>query len=162
MLEINHTASRPNITPTFTNDLHVKFQRIGLPDTTIRFSINSNSEFYTINNIGEITGSIMIDPDNWIINANGSIIETNTLNINSVENESLNIDIVPNPSDGIFWIQNLNSKAEITVRDMNGKIRKKLQLNPGQSIDIKDLGKGTYLIDIQINKTLKRLKLVHY
>ena len=162
LLEINHTASRPNITPTFTNDLDVKFQRIGLPDTTIRFSINSNSEFYTINNIGEITGSIMIDPDNWIINANGSIIETNTLNINSVENESLNIDIVPNPSDGIFWIQNLNSKAEITVRDMNGKIRKKLQLNPGSLIDIKDVGKGTYLIDIQINKDLKRLKLVRY
>ena len=162
LLEINHNTSKPNITPTFTNDLDVKFQRIGLPDTTIRFSISSNSELYTITNIGQINGSITMDPDNWIINANGSIIETNTLNSEIDQTSTSNLYISPNPSNGIFSIHNLNTRAEITVRDMNGKIRENIEFNPGDFIDIKKLGKGTYIIDIQINKSIKRIKIIHY
>jgi len=162
ILQINHSTSKPNITPTFTNDVDVKFQRIGFPDTTIRFSVNSNSELYTINNIGQITGSMTIDPDNWIINANGSISETNTLNSEIDLTSNSNLYISPNPSDGIFRIHNLNTKAEITVRDMKGKIRKKLLLNSGEFINIKGLGKGTYLIDIQLDKNIKRMKIVHF
>ena len=161
-IEINHSTSKPNITPTFTNDIDVKFQRIGLPDTTIRFSVNSNSELYTINNIGQITGSMTIDPENWIINANGNIIETNTLNSEIDLTGNSNLYISPNPSNGIFHIHNLNTNAEITVRDMEGKIRKELLYNPGEFIDIKDLGKGIYLIDIQLDKNKKRMKIVHF
>jgi len=161
-IEINHSTSKPNITPTFTNDIDVEFQRIGLPDTTIRFSVNSNSELYTISNIGQITGSITIDPENWIINANGSISETNTLNSEIDLTGNSNLYISPNPSDGIFRIHNLNTKAEITVRDMKGKIRKRLLLNSGEFINIKDLGQGTYLIDIQLYNGTKRMKIVHF
>ena len=160
-LEINHSTSKPNITPTFTNDLDVKFERIGLPDTTIRFSIPSNNELFNINDIGTISGNITIDPENWIINDVGSITGNNITGLNKVTDVE-KIYFSPNPSDGVFYIENLNSPAHIIVRDMNGKIRKQTDVLPNELIDIKELGKGSYVIELQISKGIKRLKLITF
>jgi len=45
---------------------------------------------------------------------------------------------------------------------MNGKIRKKLVITSQDLIDIKDLGKGIYLIEIQLEKSRKLLRLISY
>ena len=37
LLELNHTASKPNVTPTFTNPKDLRFLRQGMSDTLIRF-----------------------------------------------------------------------------------------------------------------------------
>lgn len=66
-VKITHVGSVPN-TPTFTNPIDVRFVRAGIGDTIIRFDIGSNSELFTISNIGTITTSITIDPNNWVIN----------------------------------------------------------------------------------------------
>ena len=160
-IQINHTSSKPNITPTFTSDLDVRFQRLGLPDTTIRFSISSNNEVFNIDGIGSITGVISIDPENWIINESGSITGNDITGLNPVTDVE-KIYFSPNPSDGVFYIENLNSLAHIIVRDMNGKIRKQKDVLPGELIDIKELGKGSYLIELQTSKDVKRLKLITF
>ena len=160
-IQINHTSSKPNITPTFTSDLDVRFQRLGLPDTTIRFSISSNNEVFNIDGIGSITGVISIDPENWIINESGSITGNDITGLNPVTDVE-KIYFSPNPSDGVFYIENLNSLAHIIVRDMNGKIRKQKDVLPGELIDIKELGKGSYLIELQTYKDVKRLKLITF
>ena len=48
------------------------------------------------------------------------------------------------------------------VGGMNGKIRKQKDVLPGELIDIKELGKGSYLIELQISKYIKRLKLITF
>ncbi len=160
-LQINHTSSKPNVTPTFTSDLDVRFQRIALPDTTVRFSISSNNEVFSINDIGSISGVINIDPENWIINKVGSITGNDITGLDSVS-EREKIYFSPNPSDGVFYIENLNSPAHIIVRDMNGKIRKQKDVFPGEFINIKELGKGSYLIELQLNEYAKILKLITF
>jgi len=50
----------------------------------------------------------------------------------------------------------------IIVRDMNGKIRKQKDVLPGELINIKELGKGSYLIELQTSKDVKRLKLITF
>ncbi|RCL77152.1 MAG: T9SS C-terminal target domain-containing protein, partial [Flavobacteriales bacterium] len=162
LVQINHSASKPNVTPTFTNDLDIKFQRIGLPDTTIRFTISSNSEIFSINNIGTINGTITIDPRNWIINKVGSITGSNITEVDHLENNIENIQLSPNPSNGVFRVENLKNKADVIVRDMNGKIRKTQAITPQDLIDIKNLGKGIYLIEIQLDKSSKLLRLISY
>jgi len=162
LLQVNHDASKPNVTPTFTNDVDIKFQRIGLPDTTIRFSITSNNEVFNINDIGTINGNISVDPENWIINEVGSISGSNITEVQNVEDHIQQIYFSPNPSNGVFMIEHLSSPANLIIRDMNGKIIKKQSIAPKGFINIKDLGKGTYLIEIQLDKSYKILRLITY
>jgi aminopeptidase N len=162
LLQVNHDASKPNVTPTFTNDVDIKFQRIGLPDTTIRFSITSNNEVFNINDIGTINGNISVDPENWIINEVGSISGSNITEVQNVEDHIQQIYFSPNPSNGVFMIEHLSSPANLIIRDMNGKIIKKQSIAPKEFINIKDLGKGTYLIEIQLDKSYKILRLITY
>jgi len=68
--------------------------------------------------------------------------------------------IVPNPNSGIFTIKNLNSKAEINVYDLFGKIVKKIIFEPNSPINLDELEKGNYLLEITLPGNMKRLKLV--
>ncbi|MDB4649193.1 M1 family aminopeptidase [Crocinitomicaceae bacterium] len=159
ILQINHTTSKPNVTATFTNDLDIRFIRPGIGDTIVRFDISGNSNTFTINNIGTIASSISVDPENWIINRIGSIVQSNELGLNEpiMENE---ISLHPNPSNGTFQIKNLKNKAEVKVYNLNGKVKKTLQVNPNELININDLNKGTYIIEIQLINNIKRLKII--
>ena len=146
LIEINHSGSKPSVTPLFTNDIEIFFNRMGQPDTIIRFPISSNVELFTIPNLGTLsaTSSINIDPNNWIINNAGTIVQDNTLSSNEL-NKKEDIVISPNPNNGIFIINNLNTNAEINVIDMFGHKVKKVNYNPGNSINLTDLEKGNYL-----------------
>ena len=163
IIELNHTTSKPNVTALFTNDLDIKFSRLGQSDTTIRFQIDNNSNTFNISNIGAISSSISIDPENWIINKIGTIIESNALHLNEnipSVNESLRLS--PNPSNGTFTILHLKELAKLRVYDLNGKMRKELEVQPNQLIDIKELGNGTYIIEIQEDVNRKRLRLISF
>ena len=162
IVEISHTTSKPNVTPTFTNDLDVRFVRPGFSDTIVRFDITSNSNIFTLSNFGAISASISIDPQNWIINKLGSISESNSLNLHEVNQNIVSLTISPNPNQGEFKISNLKEKAHIVIYDLHGKTRKSQLVSPGEFIDIKDLGKGTYIIEIQLNKDSKRFKILSY
>ena len=159
ILQINHTTSKPNVTGTFTNDLDIRFIRPGIGDTIVRFDISGNSNTFTINNIGTIASSISVDPENWIINRIGSIVQSNELGLNEpiMEDE---ISLHPNPSNGTFQIKNLKNKAEVKVYNLNGKVKKTLQVNPNELININDLNKGTYIIEIELINDIKRLKII--
>ena len=159
ILQINHTTSKPNVTATFTNDLDIRFIRPGIGDTIVRFDISGNSNTFTINNIGTIASSISVDPDNWIINRVGSVVQSNELGLNEPINDD-EISLHPNPSNGTFQIKNLKNKAEVKVYDLNGKVKKTLQVNPNELININDLNKGTYIIEIQLINNTKRLKII--
>jgi len=161
LLQINHTASKPNVTPTFTNPLEIRISRQGQSDTIIRFEIGSNQELFTVSNIGIITGSMGIDPRNWIMNRAGSIVQDNTLNL--VEELPINdINIVPNPNNGVFKIYNLETDTKIEIYQMNGqKVLSKI-ISPSEQIDLRTFGKGTYLIEIYSDSESKRLKLVSF
>lgn len=159
ILQINHTTSKPNVTATFTNDLDIRFIRPGIGDTIVRFNISGNSNTFTINNIGTIASSISVDPENWIINRIGSIVQSNELGLNEPVMED-EISLHPNPSNGTFQIKNLKNKAEIKVYNLNGKVKKTLKVNPNELININDLNKGTYIIEIELINNIKRLKII--
>jgi len=70
------------------------------------------------------------------------------------------ISLHPNPSNGTFQIKNLKNKAEVKVYNLNGKVKKTLQVNPNELININDLNKGTYIIEIELINDIKRLKII--
>jgi aminopeptidase N len=161
LIEITHSASKPSVTPTFTNDIEIFFNRTGQSDTIIRFPVTSNVQFYTITNLGTLsaTSTMNLDPNNWIINNTGAIVQDNSLSTFELTKKE-DLSISPNPNNGIFTIQNLNSKSAINVIDMFGHSVKKINYTPGDSINLIDLEKGNYLLEIILPGNMKRLKLV--
>ena len=107
LLELKHTASKPSVTPTFTNPIDLRFIRQGMNDTLIRFDVASNSQQFYISNFGTLSSTITVDPQNWIINTIGTIIQDNSLvNLTEVMENNTALTIVPNPNNGIFTIGN--------------------------------------------------------
>ena len=162
LMQISHTASKPSVTPTFTNPIDVRIFRQGLADTTIRFSISSNDELFTVPFSGTITGNMAIDAKNWIVNKVGSITQDNTIGISEIIAEK-ELQIIPNPTNGLFSIGNLTENAVVEVYEMNGKKIYSKSIIPSEKIDLRSFGNGTYLVEIQIENGLqKRLKLVSF
>ena len=158
-VKISHITSASNVTPTFTNPLDVRFIRVGLGDTIIRFNINSNNELFVISEMGQITNSISIDPNNWIINQVASILQDNTLGSINLEEES-KIEVYPNPTNGVFQILNLNQNAEIKIFNTNGQLLLSKNIAPNDSIDIQEFSMGTYILDISFKENKRRIKLL--
>lgn len=159
LLRISHTASKPSVTPTFTNPISLKIARQGLPDTTIRFDITANSNDFTINNLGTISNNIIVDPQNWVINDFGSVVQDNTLSLDETLTEE-SIAVVPNPSNGIFTLHGLTESVFLQLYGMNGKMVKEMTVEPNQLIHVNDLPKGTYLISMTHSKGNKTLRLI--
>jgi len=149
-IKINHTSSMPNITPTFTNPIDLKFTRPGLSDTTIRFDITANSNTFLISGIGTINNGIAIDPQNWVVNQAGSITMNNALSIENIHLES--IEIYPNPTANNFTISHLNQNAKIEIYNMLGKVVLTQNMAPGENISTVNLANGNYLVKIYEGK----------
>ena len=156
LVKISHTSSMPNVTPTFTNPIDLKFSRPGNTDTTIRFEITSNTNTFLINDIGTINNSIAIDPNNWIVNQNGTINMNDLLETNTINSE-LELTLYPNPSNEEIRIQPLFGPATYIIYDMHGKIQIKGAVANNQAISLKSLKAGTYLMRIETEgKQLKK------
>jgi aminopeptidase N len=149
-VRINHTVSMPNITPTFTNPIDLKFTRPGQSDTTIRFDITSNSNTFLIPEIGTINNGLSIDPLNWVVNQAGSITMNNALAIQEVSVNAL--EVYPNPTANQFTITHLTQKSKIEIYNMLGKVVLSKDMMPGEQISTMGLESGHYLVKIYEGK----------
>lgn len=150
-IRIKHTTSAPNITPTFTNPIEVKFSRSGQTDTIIRFDITSNSDEFMVQNIGNVSAVLLSDPNNWIINKNGPIVYDPNLVVGLSKNtlEPL-VSIYPNPSNGPVTIEVIaGGKNTIKVIDSHGKFVFKKTFDTSTQIDLNNMPKGLYLFQIE-------------
>lgn len=150
-LQINHTVSMPNITPTFTNPIELRISRQAQPDTLIRFDIQSNSENFILPNLGIVQGGIFIDPSNWIINGFGGVDfnpdYTATTHTVSTQNNWL---IYPNPTDDAIFIQQTNGDPiAYELYQNNGKLLKSGQILSNESILLNGFESGTYILRLK-------------
>lgn len=151
-VNITQTTSMPSITPLFTNDLDLRFQRTGMSDTIIRFQIQSANENYTVEGLNTITNLNAIDPKNWIINNVGSIqhdLSLGTAGLEEIE-EHNSVSIYPNPSSDVVEI--VSNKIEIyTVKiiDPTGKLCFLRKVKTGEKINVAEFQSGLYLFQIE-------------
>ncbi|MFM7387879.1 MAG: M1 family aminopeptidase, partial [Bacteroidota bacterium] len=161
LVQISHTASAPNVTPTFTNPVDLKFVRPGNSDTTIRFDITSNSNLFQINGIGTLSNSISIDPQNWVVNQNGTITMNQLLGLES-PNVSESMELYPNPCNDEMYVKNIPNGCRITVYDMYGKVQLIDKVSNDNSLKTSSLPSGTYLLvldgtSVKYRKTFVKL-----
>ena len=86
-------------------------------------------------------------------------MQDNNIGLGELENET-EIIVFPNPTNGSFRIDNLIEKAEITIFSMNGQRILTKSILPGETIDIQNFGKGNYLLEVKLNESEKRRKLI--
>jgi aminopeptidase N len=151
-MEITHTASKAVVTPTFTNPIEVRFSRTGAPDTTIRFPITYNIDQYFIPNIGDVDYIVGIDPNNWIINKVGSIINDPTFTELLTTNEltDTKIEVYPNPTDAMInvSIDGANEERTASLTDLSGRAILSTEIQNDANIDISAINPGIYLMTI--------------
>ena len=163
LLEISQTTSASVITPFFTNDLEMRFDRQGMADTTIRFAISGNINQYLVPNAGNIVNLLAIDPANWIINSNGTIVHDVNFTAAVNENKLANaVSIYPNPTDGPFTVaMEQPGDYTLTVIDTKGRAIKTVLFEQETSIDLEAAAPGTYVLQISdAGSNLKVRRLV--
>jgi len=146
-LQISHTASMPNITPTFTNPISLRILRQGQADTIIRFEINNNVELFSLYNFGTVVGTIGIDPSNWVINGNGGVSIDPTLGFsNKPFTPSTQLEVYPNPSSDFISIKGQTETLAFTFYNANGKTVQTGTIDPNELIDVRTLKSGAYIL----------------
>jgi len=159
LVQISHTASAPNVTPTFTNPIDLKFVRPGNTDTTIRFDITSNSNLFQINGIGTLSNSISIDPQNWVVNQNGTITMNELLSLESLS-ASEGMELYPNPTNDVLYVKNIPTPCSYKIYDMYGKVQSTGEVMDGNSLKTNNLQSGTYLLVLEGNNVNYRRSFV--
>jgi len=166
LVEISQTASASAITPLFTNDLEIRFDRQVLTDTIIRFTVNTTTNQYVIPNAGSVVNILSLDPKNWIINAGGSIVhDVNFVSVGVLENTLANaVTIYPNPTEGPFTVaMQQPGKYTLTVIDTKGRAIKTVSFEQETLIDLGTAAQGTYVLQINdVKSDLKVRRLVKH
>lgn len=157
--EISHTTS--SSTPTFTNPLELEIKRTNLPDTTIRVDISSNSNHFSIPNFGSSLQTIVVDPNNWIINKVGSIAKDGSyLSVNE-ESKDAAISIFPNPSEGLFNIEmDDDTEKNIQILNTQGQLVHEGKFNTSTIVDLQTKKAGYYIVKITSKEGKQWVKTV--
>ncbi|MFN5416896.1 MAG: M1 family aminopeptidase [Flavobacteriia bacterium] len=151
-LNITHTASKPSVTPTFTNPLEIRFLRAGMSDTTIRLDISSNDENYILSGLSNVSSLANIDPKNWIINNNGTIVRDLTLGTNGISetNKESELTISPNPAADFITVDFAStSNFKLKILDPKGKLVQELKVKSGEKINVSEWSTGLYLFQFE-------------
>ena len=150
-MKINQTTST-SITTFFSNPFDIKLSYSG-GDTIIRYSPSANTDIVKFI-IPNTVNAIAIDPDNWIVNEEGTIVVGNR----KIEANLLNI--YPNPANEILYIQNLNN-SEIQIFDISGKLIFENQAISGNlNIDVSNYNSGLYFIKVSDNQQIQNTKFI--
>lgn len=165
LLEINQTTSKPTVTPLFTNDLELLFDRSTAADTTIRFQITGTQNQFIIPNAADYINITKIDPNNWICNkSNGIVKDINfTAGIEDNPNKA-RISVFPNPSNGPVTIEmGTSGDYSLLLLDSKGSAITSQEFNSWTTLDLKNQAQGTYILQVvskttgeKFNKLIKR------
>ncbi|MFN5911939.1 MAG: M1 family aminopeptidase [Bacteroidota bacterium] len=148
LIEISHTTSFPSVTPTFTNFLEIQFSRSSGTDTIVRFDIMTNLDQFLLQGLGEITGVVAIDPNNWIINNNGTIVQDPEFTVGMSILSSAGTFLFPNPTNGAITIKCSDCNYEVAkVYDLCGNCISEMKVE-NQVLELGNVPEGTYLIEL--------------
>lgn len=112
--------------------------------------LKSNNYTYIINNFYESKQLILKNDLGDSIIYEYAMLSTEESHLN-------NISIYPNPVSDIIYLNNLKTNSIVKILDTSGKLILYKKLS-GNSIDLKSLPKGIYILHVDGEKSLKFIK----
>lgn len=165
VVELSQQGSVPNGTDFFETYLELEVSFTDNTVETFRVKNTFNNQQFLLNT-GKEVASIIIDPNNWVLNRVGSI-EKNT---DLLFTQTAIVDgfleaqfkLYPNPNKGSFTIANESLKeARMTVLNALGQVLQIEALAQGDNLIRTDLVEGVYLIKIEAqNAQFSKLLLI--
>jgi hypothetical protein len=156
--ESTQTTSYPSATPLFKMLMAYELNFTDGTDTTIYVQQTENVNAYSIS-VSEQVSSVVVDPDNWVINHVGSI----TTGVSELDNP-VSFTFGPNPVQDklkLNFINNDNSQKIIQVIDFKGSVVKTQQSSETSVlVNVGDLNVGTYIITASSKGNLITKKFV--
>jgi len=146
---LNQLVSMPGVTEYFSNDLEIEVEGVEGYTETFRLSDLIEGEGTFVFTFPEEVDDINIDPNNWIINQDGFVVEN--MELASLIEQDVEIGIYPNPASDILNIR-LNESLQntnYTILNDAGQIVLEGQFNSSvNSIDISELAAGVYHLSV--------------
>ena len=141
-IKLTQTASMPTVTPLFHIPVEIRLLSAG-GDTTVRVMSDGPEVFFDFAYSRNVTAA-QIDPNQWILNQNGSILADNTLELETADNNP--IRLFPNPTDDLLQITGISTGTSYEITDSHGKIVHMGTLDMDGTISVSALSKGSYLL----------------
>ena len=142
-LSVSQTTSVPTSVPFFHVPLELRVQRPS-GDTVVRRNLTQPTSTAIVPCTGSLTG-LVIDPNQWLINQDGSITMNGSLSMTEWKNA---LQPYPNPTTDRLWLTGLEENLPYTILDASGRARQKGLWNTAQGITTKTLSSGVYFLQI--------------
>ncbi|MCG8574206.1 MAG: T9SS type A sorting domain-containing protein [Flavobacteriales bacterium] len=155
--ELSQSVSAPAITPYFTNDLELRITGEDGTEEIVRLSSIDGATTLHSFTFSEKIVSIEFDPNNWVINQDGSITEDTELV--EIPEQGLLAKIYPNPATEFLYIENKGELFDYQIVNSSGKVVLQGQLPSGETtIPLNGLSQGAYFLKYNggIEKFLKK------
>lgn len=152
-LNVNQITSS-SLTTFFCNDMEYMILFSG-GDTTIRVPMSQNDQVYSVY-LPHTATDVVVDPDNWILDAPGTVITDAGLSLNMPA-----AFVYPNPANDILNIELKDHKEyNYSISDVNGRVVLENQFTDKCQIDLDHLSPGVYQLVISDDKYLGSYKIV--
>lgn len=177
-LNIYKTSHKSEIYVDDNRKMYVKFPNIMLPDTGSDYEGSQGYVMYSLKLKNKLPiGTVLKNTAHIFFDFNDPIITNTTINTivlkstNGIQNmgTDMNISIFPNPTSDLVKVS-LNlikaSKVNYKLYDLNGKLINQLddaKLKYGiinQEVDLSQVSKGIYLLNISIDNKVTSVKIV--
>jgi aminopeptidase N len=158
-IELSQTNAYWDGVDLFTNDVEIRLTGSGYSEVFTMSSVNAASTFHAFTFPVEIF-AIEIDPNNWIINSNGTIIEGGAAAKLKKENGSIIPIIYPNPATNFLTVELGEDEVyPFEIYNPLGALQLKGEIsNDKNQIDLSTLTTGSYIL--KINGTVQRFNKI--
>jgi len=140
-LSVSQTTSVPTSVPFFNVPLELRVQRPN-GDTVVRMNLTQPVSTAIVPCSGSLTG-LVIDPNQWLLNQDGSITMNGNLHLTSVGNS---IQPYPNPSSEKVWLTGLAGNTPFKIINVAGREVMSGIWNPSEGKSIETLNPGVYAL----------------
>jgi aminopeptidase N len=161
-LKLVQTTSAPNITPLFVTPLEIAL-KTATGQQIVRIDQSIATQYYEIPFTPIVTG-ITIDPDNWLLNKQKSIIkDSSVLSVPLTEDKGEGMRVYPNPFSKTLCVELPHSSSDTYVRlsTMTGQtVSISYPEKSSFTLDTSDLAQGLYILAVRQHDTWQFTKLV--
>ncbi len=157
-----HQVTLSGTNPLFETPLEyqIKFDN---GDSLFRISQTANDQSFKFYISREVVG-LIADPNQWLIKntfVKKSITEPETPVVTSIDEINSSFNVYPNPGEGLFYILNLKQDTGLSVRNPNGQLLLKEQIqNETYLLDLTGQPAGIYILQFVNENGIITKKLV--